>query len=130
MKLFNKMLLPLIIVFAVIMLFIFTSTNLLHKFNMDKNVLIGANILFLATGILVFFMQQNALKNSNPNVFIRSIIGGTMIKMFSTVLAVLFYVLAVGNTYSKNAVFISLFMYLIYLGVEVFCISKIVRENK
>ena len=92
MKLFNKMLLPLIIVFAIMMLFIFTSTNLLQKFNIDKNVLIAANILFVALGILVFFMQQNALKNSNPNVFIRSIIGGTMIKMFSTVLAVLFYV--------------------------------------
>ena len=104
MKLFNKMLLPLIIVFAIMMLFIFTSTNLLQKFNIDKNVLIAANILFVALGILVFFMQQNALKNSNPNVFIRSIIGGTMIKMFSTVITVLIYVVTVGNTYSKNAV--------------------------
>ena len=130
MNLFKKILLPLIIVFAIINIFIFTSKTLLAKFDTDTNVLVAANLFFLVLAFLVFIMQQKALKNTNPNVFIRSIIGGTMIKMFSTVIAVLVYVLSVGNLYSKSALFLSLFMYLIYLGVEVVCISKIVRANK
>lgn len=129
MKLFGKMLLPLLIIFIVLTIFITSATNLWQKYNIDKNVLLGANFLFMGTGLLVFFMQKNALTNKNPNVFIRSVIAGMMIKMFSTVLAVLAYVVLVGPTYNKQAVFISLFMYLIYLAAEVIAISK-VNSNK
>ena len=98
MKLFGKMLLPLLIIFIVLTIFILSATNLWHKYNIDKNVLLGANFLFMGAGLLVFFMQKNALTNKNPNVFIRSVIAGMMIKMFSTVLAVLAYVVLVGPT--------------------------------
>ena len=125
MKLFGKMLLPLLIIFIVLTLFILSATTLWQKYNIDANVLLGANFLFMGTGLLVFFMQKNALSNKNPNVFIRSVIAGMMIKMFSTVLAVLAYVVLVGPTYNKKAVFISLFMYLIYLAAEVTAISKV-----
>jgi RsiW-degrading membrane proteinase PrsW (M82 family) len=129
MKLFGKMLLPLLIIFIVLTIFILSATDLWHKYDIDKNVLLGANFLFMGIGLLVFFMQKNALSNKNPNVFIRSVIAGMMIKMFSTVLAVLAYVILVGPTYNKKGVFISLFMYLIYLAAEVTAISKL-NSNK
>lgn len=130
MKLFYKSLIPLIILFAVVNILIFTATSFWQKFNVDVPVLIAANIIFLLLGIVVYFMQKSALKNPNPNVFIRSIIGGTMIKMFGTVIAVVIYVVQAGNGYSKNAVFAALILYLIYLAVEVICMSKIVSKNK
>jgi hypothetical protein len=130
MKLFNKILLPLLTLFVIVNILIFTATSFWQKHNVDINVLIGANLLFLILAIVVFFMQKSALKNTNPNAFIRSIIGGTMVKMFGTVIAVLVYVLQVGNGYSKNAVFASLLLYLIYLAVDVICMGKIVRNNK
>ena len=129
MKLFGKMLLPLFVIFIALTVIIFGATFLWEKYNVDKNVLFGANMLFMGTGLLVFFMQKSALSNKNPNVFIRSVIAGMMIKMFSTVVAVLAYVVLVGPTYNKQAVFISLFMYLIYLAAEVIAISK-VNGNK
>ena len=125
MKLFGKILLPLIIIFNVLTILIFTLGGLWSKYQVDKNVLLGANILFMGTGLLVFFMQKNALTNKNPNIFIRSVIAGMMIKMFSTVIAVLAYVVFMGPTYNKKAVFISLFMYLLYLAAEVIAISKV-----
>ena len=125
MKLFGKMLLPIFIIFIILTVLILTSGNFLVKYNVDKSVLLGANLLFLMVSILVFFMQKNALQNKNPNVFVRSVIAGMMIKMFSTVIAVLAYVVSVGQGYNKKAVFISLFMYLIYLGAEVMAISKV-----
>ena len=129
MKLFGKMLLPLFAIFLLLMIFIFIANNVWVKYNVDKNVLAGANILFLIVGLLVFFMQKNALKNKNPNVFVRSVIAGMMIKMFSTVIAVLAYVVITGQGYNKKAVFISLFMYLIYLAAEVMAISKVNRTK-
>lgn len=124
MKLFGKMLLPLLIIFIVFSILIYSVPGLWLKYSIDKNVLMGANLLFMGIGVLVFFMQKNALTNKNPNVFIRSVMAGMMIKMFSTVLAVLAYVVIVGPGYDKKAVFISLFMYLLYLAAEVIAISK------
>ncbi len=124
MKLFGKMLLPLLIIFVILTIFIIGASNLWLKYSIDKNVLLGANLLFMSTGILVFFMQKNALSNKNPNVFIRSVMAGMMIKMFSTILAVLAYVVIIGANYDKKAVFISLLMHLLYLAAEVTAISK------
>lgn len=125
MKLFGRMLLPMFIIFIALTIFIFAASKLWDTYNIDRSVLMGANLLFMTTGLLVFFMQKNALTNKNPNVFIRSVMAGMMIKMFSTVLAVLAYVVVVGPTYNKRAVFISLFMYLVYLAIEVIAISKL-----
>ena len=127
MKLFGKMLMPVLIIFITLTIFVFVANGLWVKYNVDRDVLLGANVLFLLTSIIVFFMQKNALSNANPNVFVRSVIAGMMIKMFSTAIAVLAYVLVVGSTYNTSAVFISLIMYLIYLAAEVMAISK---ENK
>ncbi len=127
MKLFGKMLMPVLVIFVALTIFIFAANALWEKYNVDKNVLLAANVLFLVISIFVFFIQKKALTNTNPNVFIRSVIAGMMIKMFSTAIAVLAYVLVVGNTYNTSAVFISLIMYLIYLAAEVMAISK---ENK
>jgi hypothetical protein len=127
MKLFGKMLMPVLVIFIALTIFIIAAKALWVKYNVDSNVLLGANVLFLATSVFVFFMQKKALTNTNPNVFVRSVIAGMMIKMFSTAIAVLAYVLIVGNTYNTSAVFISLIMYLIYLAAEVMAISK---ENK
>jgi hypothetical protein len=127
MKLFGKMLMPVLIIFVTLTILIFAANTLWVKYNVDRDVLLGANVLFLVTSVIVFFMQKNALNNTNPNVFVRSVIAGMMIKMFSTAIAVLAYVLIVGSTYNTSAVFISLIMYLIYLAAEVMAISK---ENK
>jgi hypothetical protein len=127
MKLFGKMLMPVLVIFVTLTVFILAANMLWAKYNVDKNVLLAANLLFVVVSIVVFFMQKKALTNTNPNVFIRSVIAGMMIKMFSTAIAVLTYVLLVGNTYNTSAVFISLIMYLIYLAAEVMAISK---ENK
>ena len=127
MKLFGKMLLPLLLIFISVNAFILLTPALWLKYHIDQDVLIYANLIFLLTGILVFFIQKKALTNSNPNVFIRSIMSGMLIKMFTTVISVFAYVMAAGKGFDKKAVFISLFLYLIYLAAEVIAISQ---QNK
>ncbi len=121
-----RFLLPLFTVFAIINILIFSLKSILVKFNVDSNVLLAANAIFLITNILVFLYQHKALSNPNPNVFIRSVIGGMMLKMFACAIAVLAYVVIIGKDYNKKAVFISLFFYLIYLAVEV---AILMRHN-
>ncbi len=94
-------------------------------YGVDVNVLLGANGIFFIINILVFLYQKQALTNPNPNVFIRSVLGGMMVKMFVCAIAVFGYVVLLGPTYNKKAVFISMFLYLIYLAVEVATLMRL-----
>ena len=129
MKLFSKMLLPLVIVCAVTVIIIFALTGTLDRYHIDRNMLLYADIIFLAVSILVFFIQAKAMANPNPNVFIRSITAGMMIKMFITVLAVLAYTTLSGTTFDKRVVLIALFLYVLYLTAEVMAISKLNKKK-
>lgn len=121
----TRFLLPLFVLFTVITTLIFALGQIFVKYNVDSSVLLGANAIFLLMNILVFLFQQKALNNSNPNVFIRSVIGGMMFKMFICAIAVLAYVLLVGPEYNKKAVFIAMFFYLFYLAAEVYILMRV-----
>ncbi|MBC7867432.1 MAG: hypothetical protein H7X88_07850 [Gloeobacteraceae cyanobacterium ES-bin-316] len=120
---------PLLLLFAVLTIFILSLKTFLVKYGVDVNVLFAANFIFLLINVLVFLYQKKALTNPNPNVFIRSVIAGMMIKMFVCAIAVLAYVVLVGKDYNKKAVFISMFIYLIYLAAEVATLMKLNNQK-
>ncbi|RYY63518.1 MAG: hypothetical protein EOO13_19535 [Chitinophagaceae bacterium] len=123
----NRVIYPLLAIFAILSGMIVVFSKSLEKHNVDTTVLLAANGLFFLLNVVVSLTQKKALGNSNPNVFVRSVIAGMMIKMFVCAIAVLAYVTLVGPGYNKKGVFISLFIYLIYLAVEV---GTIMRLNK
>ncbi len=129
MELKNKFAYPFFILFSMITgLLLATHQFLLNK-NIDFIVLIYANSIFFLVYLLVFLYQKKALQHSNPNVFIRSIMGGMMAKMFLTVIAVFAYVVLLGDDYNKKAVFISLLIYLLYLAIEVYSLMKLLKKK-
>jgi hypothetical protein len=129
MKPSRKIIMPVIIIFAAITILIFALKGFLVQHGFDIYVLLGANTLFFLMGLLVFSLQKRALGNANPNVFVRSVISGMMIKMFACVIAVLAYVVLTSNDYNKRSVFLSLFIYLIYLAAEVAAIMQLNKKN-
>lgn len=123
----NRFVYPLLVVFTFLSGVIIGFSKALEKAGVDTTVLLGANGLFFLLNLVIFFIQRRALSHSNPNVFVRTVISGMMIKMFTCAIAVLAYVVLTGPGYNKKAVFISMFIYLIYLAVEV---GTIMRLNK
>ncbi|MEO6405675.1 MAG: hypothetical protein ABIY51_08360 [Ferruginibacter sp.] len=123
-----RLLWPLFLVFLINMICILFLGDLFLKYNIDKTVLLGANILFLVLSVVAFLMQKRSLRNKNPNVFIRAVMGGMLLKMFFCVAVVFIYVSLVGNNYNKKAVFISLFIYLFYLAAEVLSLTKLNKK--
>ena len=85
-------------------------------------------VLFLVS-LFVFNMQKKALAHANPNVFVRSVMGGMLIKMAVCVFAVIVYRLIAGKQVSKVSVFAAMFLYLLYLGVEVAVITKLNKQK-
>lgn len=125
----KKIIVPLIALFIVFSGSLTAMKPLFSKWGVDYNVLVIANILFFLISLLAFFMQKKALANPNPNVFIRSVMGGMLIKMFVCIVAVIIYRLAAGNHVSKISVFAAMFLYLLYLGVEVAIITKLNKQK-
>lgn len=125
----KKIVVPLVVIFILFSASLNVTKGLLAKWGIDYNVLIVANLLFFLISMLAFFMQKKALSNSNPNVFVRSVMAGMLIKMGVVVTAVIVYRLAAGNDVSKVSVFASMFLYLLYLGVEVAVITKLNKQK-
>ena len=120
---------PLFIIFILFTFFILLFQSVLTKFGLDRNVLLIANTLFLILGIITFIIQQRALQNSNPNVFIRSVMSVMMIKMFVCILAVLIYVLSMKDSYSRSSIFAGVFLYFVYLIIEVNVLLKLNNQK-
>jgi hypothetical protein len=125
MSLSSRFLFPTLGLFTIISLLLFSLSGFLKSYGIDTSVLLVANCIFLLLNIVVFLIQKKALSHPNPNVFIRSVMGGMMLKMIVCAIAVLAYVLSVGPGYNKRSVFISLFIYLIYLAVEVATLMRL-----
>ncbi len=125
----KKLIVPLVAVFVVFSGSLVASKNLLAKWGIDSDILIIANVLFFLISLVAFFMQKKALANPNPNVFVRSVMGGMLIKMFVVIAAVILYRLVAGNNVNKVSVFAAMFLYLLYLGVEVAVITQLNKQK-
>lgn len=126
----GRLIIPLVLLFSLVTGFIFLLFSTLKIYHIDSNVLLGSNILFFIISIISFFIQRNGLQNKNPHVFVRSVMGGMMLKMVICMLAVITYVYFSDTNFNKRAVFVSLFLYLIYLATEVFVVMKMNKHKK
>ncbi len=129
MSAFNRFLYPLLAVFIILSAAIFVCSSMLQKAGFDTRILLVANALFFLMNLGIFLLQKKALSNKNPNVFIRTVMAGMMIKMLTCAIIVIVYVSKAGPGYNRKSVFTALFIYLIYLAVEVSTVMKLNRRN-
>ncbi len=111
--------LPLIMLFIIFNNVFLFGKNWLAKYGLDHLVLIIANSLFFIVSILVYRIQKRSAKNNNPHVFVRTVMGGTFVKMAVFIIAVSIYAFAFKSIFNKMTVFAAMVLYLIYLVVEI-----------
>lgn len=120
-----KTVLPLLFTFFILTVLIVAAVFLYNQKGVDYMVVMGGNCLFFLISLFVFRMQYRAMQNSNPNVFIRSVMGGMIIKVFGCMIALIAYYFISGTAFNKPAVYASMVIYIIYLVVEVKTIMKL-----
>lgn len=122
--------LPLLLVF----LFVFSSSvvfgRMLVKYHIDQTMLITGNIILFAVTLLSFLLYQRALMADNTQVFLRNVYGGMMIKFFVCISVTFIYVLITGNAVNRPALFILMFLYLLYTFMETALLMKRSRQIK
>ena len=77
------------------------------------------DVLLLALSMIVFRLQEKSLASANPHQFVRSVMGGMILKMFVFIAAVIIYVMAMAGKYSISTITGFMLLYLIYLVAEV-----------
>ena len=117
-----------ILYFISLLLMIFLNNNLTIQ-GFDVRILISANTLFFVLSMVSFYIQRKGMMNRNPHVFVRSVSGAMMLKMFITVAAVFADVYLSGPTYNKRTVFVSLLLYLVYLAVELIIVMRMNKRK-
>ena len=99
------------------------------SFYVDVNVVVMANLLLFILALYGSYKHGRALEDKNPNVFIRSIMGMTALKLLVLVAAALIYVFMAKENRNVPAIIISLVLYIIYAVMEVMTAYKL-NKNK
>ncbi len=108
----------LFLLFGIVCLLAFGLNTELSKWKIDYKVVAGANALLLLLSIISLTLHVKALANPNPNVFVRSVMLANILKLLGIAAAALIYISLSGKNTSTNAVFVCLFLYVIYTWVE------------
>ena len=118
-KVINKssLLISVFIIIGVVLIF-FKEFVKRNHINIDVEVLQGANVILYILSLISIKLQVKGMGNPNPNVFVRTVMGSMMIKMFIVVALVFVYVAMSGDHLNKNGILISLFFYLIYRFIK------------
>ena len=124
-----KNILPLIISFLVLSLVILAGRLFYHTGQVDYLVVLFFNCLFFLSGLLVFRMLYRAMQHSNPNVFVRTVMAGTMLKMGICIVAVIGYYFASRPAFNKPAVYAGMIIYVVYLVVVVRTVMQLNRKQ-
>ncbi|MFN2456717.1 MAG: hypothetical protein ABR502_00810 [Chitinophagaceae bacterium] len=120
----------LIFLFIIVNAFSISGFGQADEWNLDTTVLgIGNIIIFLIT-MASYIVASQSLKSSNPNVFVRTIMGSIMVKLFLCFIVAFIYIAKYKSNVNKPALFICMALYLIYTFMEVSVLSKLLKQQK
>jgi hypothetical protein len=125
----RKKMLPVVLLFFFINTLLITTPALFQRYGIDRSVVIIANALLFLSNVLVLFLQYRSMQNSNPNVFVRSKMLGTIIKLILLAGPFVAYVFINNKNVNKPAIYISIFLYFVYLAAEVATALKINKQK-
>ena len=120
---------PVILLFIILNALFLTGGNTLQRWNVDQKVLIAGNILLFVITIVSFALAQRGLKNANPNVFTRAVMGSTMIKLFVSIIAAFIYISILKKQINKPALFTCMGLYLVYTFMEVSILTRQLKSK-
>ena len=120
---------PVVILFLILNAFFIAGDGLLHKWRVKNEVLIVGNAILFVITLISYLLAKNALKNTNPNVFVRAIIGGIMIKLFVAIIATFVYTATSKVQVNKPALFTCMGLYLVYTFLEVSVLTKELKRT-
>jgi heme/copper-type cytochrome/quinol oxidase subunit 4 len=120
---------PMLVFFLLVNSFCLLFRNWLDAKGIDHAVVIFANCILFILSLLIFFMHKRSAQNTNPNVFVRSVMAGTLIKLFVIAGAMVVYLKVAGENKSVYGIMAGIGLYFIYTFIEVKSASRLNKEH-
>ncbi len=121
---YNKHIIPLVIVFIITAALIFVFRQLLESHGFDWQVLSSGNIfVYLVTAVSLHLLSKG-MNAPDTNAFLKNAYGAILIKLFACAAAAFIYIIISGKNLNKPALFASMGLYLIYTFIELSVIMK------
>lgn len=117
---------PLIIFFIIINALAIVFKVKLAQYKIDNEVIIIGNLLIALLSTICLGMHAKALRNNNPNAFVRSVMAGSLIKLLVIGLAAISYLFIV----KRAGVYSVLFCVVLYFAYTVIEVKAAMRMNK
>lgn len=120
---------PVIMLFVIVNALLISGHNKLEHWGADQEVLIIGNALIFVITAISFLIANRGLRNPNPNVFVRSVMGSIMVKMFILVIAAFIYISIFKEGLNKPALFGCMGLYLVYTFLEVGSLTRLLKQK-
>jgi hypothetical protein len=120
---------PVILLFVIVNGLVISFRSRMVAWHIDQDVLIAGNLFLVAITFFSFLIAIRGLQHKNPNVFMRSIYGSLMFKMFLAIIAAFIYIAVNKKELNKAALFICMGLYLFYTFLEVSILTRILRKK-
>lgn len=115
----KKTLLPFILVFIIVTLFAIGNVLFTLNWNIDSQLVAGANTILFLIGIFNVWQQSKSRANQNPHAMVRSVMSGTVLKLFVLGSAAFIYLYQSGEHKNVNGLFFSMALYIVYTWLDV-----------
>ncbi|RYF96012.1 MAG: hypothetical protein EOO00_03765 [Chitinophagaceae bacterium] len=121
---------PMILFFILLNAMLITGKSFLVRKGIDQDVVIIGNLLLFTVTIVTYIISYRSLFAKNPNVFIRAMYGGFVIKFFVIAIAAFIYIMSAKKEVNKTALFICMGLYLLYTVMEVTALFRVLKSKK
>jgi hypothetical protein len=120
---------PMLVFFILVNSFCSLFKNWLDAKGIDHVVVIFSNCILFILSLVIFFMHKRSLQNTNPNVFIRSVMAGTFIKLVIIGGTAVVYLMTAGENKSVYGIVAGIGLYFVYTFIEVKSTSRLNKEH-
>lgn len=117
-------------VFVLINSLVFLFRDFLEKNAIDHTVVLVGNVLLFLIALFTMLQSLKSINNTNPQVFVRSVLTGFIIRLFLCAIAAFVYIYMNDGKVNKPALFICMGIYAIYAAIEVNSLRKGLKEKK
>ena len=125
----RKTLFPVALLFIIINTLVLTFGSRLEKAGLDINALMAGNLFIFLITLVSIFILLKGLNASSTMKFIRSVYTAFIIKFFLVAVVVFVYALMEKENLNRPAVFLCMFLYLLYTFLEVRVLLKLTKSK-
>lgn len=126
----SSALVPMFVVFILVNAICIFFSEWMDAHDINHIVVGLANCILFIVSLIIYSMHKKTSQNTNPHAFIRSVMGGTLIKLFVFAGAALLYLYFAGENRSLFAIVASMGLYLVYTAIEVRSAMHLNKKNE